>query len=59
MELIDNISRLLGDNLKQTLKLDVRLKIGETAQFNCNIKINALLLALGFCREQRCYGASV
>lgn len=22
MELIDNISRLLGDNLKQTLKLD-------------------------------------
>lgn len=38
MELIDNISRLLGDNLKQALKLDVRLKIGEIAQVNCNIK---------------------
>jgi hypothetical protein len=30
MELIDNISRLLGDDLKQTLKPGARLKIAAS-----------------------------
>ena len=53
MELIDNINRLLGDDLKQTLKPGARLKIAaalSTGHCNAWLSFSAGVMKSNVCR---------